>query len=181
MSSARIDPRSSVARAGWGPLQLSVRRGPSFKMAPLSAEFFDQGVAGTGAIIAGRRTYDISEAWGGCGPLPGLPLFVLTHRAPEVVPEGELPYTFVTAGIKAAVAQARKSAGGKNVHLMGASVVQQSIRVGLLDELVISLVPVVLGTGVRLLEGLGLDAVQFEEINVVDAPGVTHLTFRVIK
>lgn len=157
------------------------RFNPSFRMARLNAEFFDKGVAGTGAVIAGRRTYDVSEAWGGRGPMPGLPLFVLTHRMPEVVPEGDPPYTFVSTGIKAAVEQARAAAGGKNVHLMGASIVQQSIRAGLLDELVISLVPVVLGGGVRLLDGLDPSTVKLEIVDVVDAPGVTHLTYRVIK
>jgi dihydrofolate reductase len=75
-------------------------------------------------------------------------------------------------------------AGGKNVHLMGASVAQQSIRAGLLDELVISLVPKVLGRGVRLLEGvdaLDAGAVVLEVVRVVDAPGVTHLTYQVIR
>lgn len=152
----------------------------SFKMARPNAEFFDAGVAGTGAVVAGRRTYDVSEAWGGRGPLPGVPLFVLTHCVPEVVPEGEPPFTYVTAGIEAAVEQAQLAAGGKNVHLMGASIVQQCIQAGLLDELVISLVPVVLGSGVRLMDGLDPSKTQLRKVNVVDAPGVTHLTYRVI-
>ena len=124
-------------------------------MARPSAEFFDEGVAGTGAVVAGRRTYDVSGAWGGRGPVPGLPLVVLTHRVPGSVPAGDPPYTFVTDGIEAAVGRAREMAGGKRVHLMGASVVQQSIRAGLLDELIISLVPEDPGAGgVRLLDGL---------------------------
>jgi dihydrofolate reductase len=150
-------------------------------MATPSAEFFDEGVAGTGAVIAGRRTYDVSGAWGGRGPVPGLPLVVLTHRPPPQVPAGNPPYTFVTDGIEAAVRQARAKAGGKNVHLMGASVVQQSIRAGLLDELVISLVPKVLGQGVRLLDGLDASSTQLEVVRVVNAPGVTHLIYRIIK
>lgn len=157
------------------------RLNPSFKMARPSAEFFDEGVAGTGAVIAGRRTYDVSRAWGGRGPVPGLPLVILTHRAPQQVPAGDPPYTFVTDGIEAAVKQARAMAGGKNVHLMGASVVQQSIRAALLDELVISLVPKLLGQGVRLLDGLDASSVELAVVRVVDAPGVTHLTYRVIK
>ncbi|MGH7912365.1 MAG: dihydrofolate reductase family protein [Candidatus Dormibacteraceae bacterium] len=148
-------------------------------MAKRSAEFFDQGVGGTGAVIAGRTTYDVSEAWGGRGPLPGLPLFVVTHRAPEVVPAGNPRYTFVTDGVEAAIGQARAAAGEKNVHLMGASIVQQSLRAGLLDELVISLVPIVLGRGVRLLDGL--EPGKFAVVGVVDAPGVTHLTYRVMR
>ena len=60
-------------------------------MAADSARFFDDGVSGTGAVIAGRRTYDLSEAWGGQGPMPGLPLFVVTHHVPGSVPSGEPP------------------------------------------------------------------------------------------
>jgi dihydrofolate reductase len=146
-----------------------------------SAEFFDEGVAGTGAVVAGRRTYDVSGAWGGRGPVPGLPLVVLTHRVPGSVPAADPPYTFVTDGIEAAVGRARELAGGKRVHLMGASVVQQSIRAGLLDELIISLVPKVLGHGVRLLDGLDSSNVEIEVVRAVDAPGVTHLTYRVIR
>lgn len=161
--------------------QTPSRFNPSFTMARPSAEFFDEGIAATGAVIAGRRTYDVSEAWAGRGPVPGLPLVVLTHRVPEQVPAGNPPYTFVTDGIEAAAGQARAMAGGKNVHLMGASVVQQAIRAGLLDELVISLVPKVLGRGVRLLDGLDPSNVQLDVVRVIDAPGVTHLTYRVIK
>jgi dihydrofolate reductase len=157
------------------------RFSPSFTMARPSVEFFDEGVAGMGAVVAGRRTYDVSGAWGGRGPVPGLPLVVLTHRVPASVPAGDPPYTFVTDGIEAAVGQARAIAGGKRVHLMGASVVQQSIRAGLLDELIISLVPKILGRGVRLLDGLDAGSAGLEVVRVIDAPGVTHLTYRVIK
>jgi dihydrofolate reductase len=150
-------------------------------MAKPSAEFFDEGVAGTGAVVAGRRTYDVSSAWAGRGPVPGLPLVVLTHQVPGSVPAGDPPYTFVTDGIEAAVGRAREMAGAKRVHLMGASVVQQSIRAGLLDELIISLVPMILGRGVRLLGGLDAGSAGLEVVRVIDAPGVTHLTYRVIK
>jgi dihydrofolate reductase len=150
-------------------------------MSKASADFFDQGVGGTGAVIAGRRTYDISDAWGGQGPMPGLPLFVVTHRVPESVPPGDIPYTFVSDGIESAVEQAKAAARGKDVHVMGASMVQQCIRSHLLDELIISLVPIVLGRGVRLLENLDPGLAEFEIVQVIDAPGVTHLTYRLRK
>jgi dihydrofolate reductase len=150
-------------------------------MSAESAAFFDEGVGRVGAVIAGRRTYDISEAWAGRGPMPGIPLFVLTHQVPDAVPAGEPPYTFVTDGIHRAVEQARTAAAGKDVALMGAKIVQQCLRAGLLDELVISLVPVGLGRGVRLLDGLEPGSVQLDLVGVVDAPGVTHLTYRVMK
>src|SRR6266511_3398397 len=68
---------------------------PSFRMSAVSAKTFDEFAARIGAVIAGRRTYDVSEAWGGTGPLPGIPLFVLTHRVPEHVPDADPAYTFV--------------------------------------------------------------------------------------
>lgn len=121
----------------------------SYKMSAPSAEFFDEGVGGVGAVIAGRRTYDVSGAWGGSGPIPGVPLFVMTHGVPDAAPTGDPPYTFVTAGIESAVEEAQAAAAGKSVHVMGANIVQQCIRAGLLDELVVNLVPVVLGRGVH--------------------------------
>jgi dihydrofolate reductase len=154
---------------------------PSFRMSAASAEFFDEYAGRVGAIVTGRRTYDVSDAWGGTGPLPGAPLFVLTHRIPETVPAGDPPYTFVTEGIERAIDLARAAAGDKDVDLMGATPVQQALRAGLLDELIIHLVPVMLGRGVRLLDGLEPGSVELELARVVDAPGVTHLTYRVVK
>ena len=61
---------------------------PSFKMSAVSAKFFDEAVGRVGAVITGRCTYNVSRAWGGSGPMPGAPLFVLTHRVPDNVPEG---------------------------------------------------------------------------------------------
>lgn len=153
----------------------------SFKLSPSSAEVFDAMAGRVGAVISGRRTYDISNAWGGTGPLPGTPLFVLTHRIPQYVPIGEPTYTFVTDGIESAVAQARTAAGGKDVSLMGSAAVQQCLRAGLLDEIEIHLIPVLLGGGVRLLDHIGENSVQLERLQVVDAPGVTHLRYRVVR
>ncbi len=113
--------------------------------------------------------------------MPGVPLFVMTHRVPDTVPTGDPPYTFVTEGIQRAVEEARTAAAGKDVSLMGAQIVQQCLRSGLLDLLTINLVPVVLGRGVRLLDGLEPGSVELDLVLVVDAPGVTHLTYRVVK
>jgi dihydrofolate reductase len=154
---------------------------PSFRMSAISAAFFDEAVSRVGAVIAGRRTYDVNAGWGGRGPIPGVPLFVVTHRAPDPRPASDPPHTFVTEGIDSAVKNARDAAAGKNVHLMGARIVQQCLRAGLIDELTISLVPVVLGHGVRLLDNLDPDSVRFDLARVVDAPGVTHLTYRVVR
>lgn len=94
---------------------------------------------------------------------------------------GQPPYTFVTTGIQDAAAQAAAAAGGRDVVLMGASIVQQCLAAGLLDELVISLVPMVLGSGVRLLDNLAPGSVELDLTSVLDAPGVTHLTYQIVK
>jgi dihydrofolate reductase len=152
---------------------------PWMKMSAASAAAFDGIIARVGAVVTGRRTYDIAGAWGGEGEIPGVPLFVVTHHVPPGPPAASPPYTFVT-GIASAVTQARAAAGPKDVRLMGASIIQQCLRAGLLDELTIDLVPVLLGRGVRLLDGLQPGAPGLEVSRVVDAPGVTHLTYRVI-
>ncbi len=165
----------------YGDGDVPAKHYPDFRLSAASAPVFDAICDRCGAVISGRRTYDISQAWGGTGPLPGVPLFVLTHRIPDDGPVGDPPYTFVTDGIVSAVEQARRVAGGKDVSLMGSYVVQQTLGAGLLDELTLHLVPIVLGGGVRLLDHLEGHATNLECIEVVDAPGVTHLTYRVIR
>jgi dihydrofolate reductase len=110
-----------------------------------------------------------------------VPLFVLTHNVPDVVPQGDSAYTFVSDGLESAVAQAKSVAGTKDVILMGASIPQQCLRAGLLDEIQIHLVPVLLGAGVRLFDHLGTDKIELKTIRVVDGPGVTHLRYSVVK
>jgi dihydrofolate reductase len=154
---------------------------PPFKLWSSSAEVFEELIENGGAVVTGRRTYDIANAWGGNGPLPGLPLFVLTHNVPKHVPQGESRYTFVTDGVESAIRQAKAAAGDKYVSLMGASVAQQCLRAGLLDEIQIHLVPVLLGAGVRLFDHLGPTGIGLEAVRVVDAPGVTHLRYRVAR
>lgn len=154
---------------------------PWMKMSAASAEAFDGFIARIGAVISGRRTYDVSNGWDGEGEVPGAPLFVVTHHIPDKVPVADPPYTFVTDGITSAVRQALAAAAGKDVRVMGASIVQQCLRDGLLDELTIELVPTLLGRGIRLLDGLEPDAAAMEVVRVVNAPGVTHLTYQILK
>jgi dihydrofolate reductase len=154
---------------------------PPFKLSSSSAKVFAELIEAGGAIVTGRRTYDISGAWDGNGPLPGVPLFVVTHHVPEHVPQGLSPYTFVTDGVASAVEQAKAAAGDKYVSLMGSSVPQQCLRAGLLDEIQIHLIPVLLGSGIRLFDHLGAEHIDLETMRVVDSPGVTHLRYRVLK
>jgi dihydrofolate reductase len=151
-----------------------------FEVSPQSAELLREAHSRMGAFVTGRRTFDITNGWGGSPPLR-VPTFVLTHTVPqEWVYEGS-PFTFVTDGVESAVEQARAAAGEKDVAVGAASVVQQCIRAGLLDEIHVDLVPVLLGDGVRLFEHLGSGPIELESTRVVEGAGVTHLTFGVVK
>jgi dihydrofolate reductase len=152
-----------------------------FNISPQSAQLLREAHAKMGAFVTGRRTFDIANGWGGAPPL-GVPTFVVTHAVPqEWVYEGS-PFTFVTDGVGSAVEQAKAVAGDEeDVAVGAASIAQQCIRAGLLDEVHVDLVPVLLGGGVRLFEHLGSTPIELESRGVVEAPGATHLTFCVVK
>jgi dihydrofolate reductase len=108
-----------------------------------------------------------------------MPVFVLTHHEREPLTLADTTFTFVTDGIDSALEQATEAAGGKDVLVGGgASVVNAYLAAGLVDELELDVAPVVLGSGARLFEGVGPD-VLLEQVRVVEAPGVTHLRYRV--
>jgi dihydrofolate reductase len=151
-----------------------------FNVSLPSADLLREAHTRMGAFVTGRRTFEIAGGWGGSPPL-GVPTFVVTHSVPqEWVYEGS-PFTFVTDGVESAVEQARAVAGEKDVAMGAASIVQQCIRLGLLEEIHVDLVPVLLGGGVRLFEHLGTTPIELESTQVVEGAGVTHLTFRVLK
>jgi len=150
------------------------------KLAPASAELLRETLPAFGAVIVGRRTFDLSGAWGGDPPL-GLPHFVVTHQVPaEWAKEGS-PFTFVTDGVASAVQQAKRRAGEKDVSVSGASIIQQLLNARLLDEIHIDQVPVLLGEGVRLFDNLDAGPMGLEIARVVEGSGVTHLRLRVAK
>ena len=138
----------------------------------------------TGAVVMGRRAYDMAE-----GDFTGyefqVPIFVLSHDVPEKVAKGEnerLSFTFVTDGIESAIEKAKAAAGDKYVTVIGgANTAQQCIQAGLLDEIQIGIVPVLLGEGLRLFEHIGAEQIELESTRVIESPGVTHLRFRVVK
>lgn len=153
---------------------------PLFKISRASAELLREEWDSLGAIVTGRRDFDVSEAWGGSSPL-GVPIFIVTHTPPqEWVGEGS-PFTFVTEGVERAIEKAKQAAGEKNVGVGGSTITQQCLKAGLLDEIQIDLAPILLGTGIRLFDNLDIEPVELETIRVVDAPDVTHLRFRVVK
>ncbi len=110
-----------------------------------------------------------------------IPVVVMTHSVPKEWAGKDSIFTFVSDGIEAAIAQAKKIAGDKDVAVGTASVTQQCLRAGLLDEIHIDLAPVLLGGGVRLFDVFGNGPVELERTDVVRAPGITHLSFRVVK
>jgi dihydrofolate reductase len=109
-------------------------------------------------------------------------VFILTHHPRDPVEmEGGTTYHFVTDGIESALEQATQAAGGKDAMLWGgAQVVQQYLAAGLLEQLELHVVPVLLGDGARLFDNLGDAEVQLEQVRAVEAPGVTHLKYRVL-
>lgn len=151
-----------------------------FRMSRASAEHFHAVANRIGAMITGRDNFDVSGAWGGRPPL-GVQHFVMTHRVPQEWVRPGSPFTFVTDGVEGAVAQAKRRAGDKDVAVSTASVMQQCLRAGLLDEIHLDLVPVLLGTGIRLFDHLGDRPADLEILGVVEGDGVTHLVHRVVK
>jgi dihydrofolate reductase len=153
------------------------------------SEVVDDVTRGVGAHIMGRRMFGGGEGpwdeswrgWWGEKPPFGTPVFVLTHHAREpLAMEGGTSFVFVTDGIESALDQARAAAGGGDVAIAGgASAIQQYLAAGMLDELYLHLVPITLGAGERLLDGVG--RLSFEPVKVVDSPTVTHIKYRVVR
>jgi len=147
--------------------------------------------ARVGAVVMGRRMFSggdgpwesdpNADAWWGDDPPFHVPVFVLTHHEREpVVKEGGTTFTFVTDGIESALEQARAAAEDSDVQLSGgASVAQQYLRAGQLDELNIHVAPILLGGGVSLFGELGPDAPGLKLTKVVESPFVTHLTYEI--
>jgi dihydrofolate reductase len=156
-----------------------------------SAAVLEETTTNVGAYILGRNMFGGRgdwgetpwEGWWGDNPPYHTPVFVVTHHAREPLPmEGGTTFHFVTDGIESALAQAREAAGERDVVLGGgAELIQQYLRAGLVDELQVSLVPVLLGSGSRLFDNLGGADIAFERVRVVEAPGVTHLKFRIVR
>ncbi|MGV9451682.1 dihydrofolate reductase family protein [Streptomyces sp. NPDC003635] len=145
----------------------------------LMREWFDA----TGAVVMGRTMYDLGEEFWGDNPPFRTPVFVLTNRPrATLVKEGGTTFTFVTDGIHSALDQAKAVAGERNVDIAGgASTVQQYIRAGLVDELHLHVVPALLGGGLRLFDGIGVERRDLEPIGVEGTPLAAHLKYRFVK
>jgi dihydrofolate reductase len=161
---------------------------PTREGGALSDEWDEQFIdvfATTGAVIMGKRMFEIIDGPDGWVAPDGTafpwPVFVLTHEVREPVTKGKSAFTFVNDGPERALAQARAVAGDKNIGVAGGNVVQQFIAAGFVDEITIHLVPVFMGGGVRLFDGLGVGPKQLEITNVQQGNGVTHLTYRLVR
>jgi len=134
-----------------------------------------------GAIVMGRTLFDKNEGdggWGDSGPLGDIPCFVVTHRLPtRTYPS---IYTFVTDAVATAIEQAKQTAGDKVVSLHGATVMQQALPLGLVDEIRVHVIPVLLGGGTPLFAALD-STISLERTQVVATPAATHLGFRVVQ
>ena len=147
-------------------------------------EMLREEIRATGAVVMGRRAYDMAQ-----GDLTGYefqtPVFVVTHGVPDQTPKGvnsQLTVTFVAEGVESAIAQAKAAAGDKHVMVVGgAETAQQCLRAGLVDEIHMGIVPVLLGDGLRFFAPHADEQVRLERIRIFDSPGRTDLWFRVAK
>jgi dihydrofolate reductase len=136
----------------------------------------------TGAVLIGKRMFDVGfEPWGDPPPF-GMPVFIVTHEEREPLPmQGGTTYTFVTDGIETALELARAAAGDKNVGIWGgANVMRQYLKARSLDEMRIHLVPILIGDGTRLFEDLDAEGIALRRTSTIETPGATHLRFEVV-
>ncbi len=157
------------------------RMGPDDRFTPpsRSREVVEE-MFGCGAVITGRRTFDIADGWGGHHPV-GAPFFVLSHSLPDAHVGPGTDGVVVTDGIERALELARAVAHGRDIAVGAADVAQQYLKAGLLDEIHLNLVPILLGDGVRLFGNLDGHRFDLECTRVVESEGVTHLRYRVVK
>ncbi|RTL69182.1 MAG: dihydrofolate reductase [Pseudonocardiaceae bacterium] len=151
---------------------------PTGEPDPVDKAFLDDAMAGLGAVVCGRNTYDSAGAWGGHNPWDR-PLFVVTRR-PDEQPDADKGFTFVD-GFRAAFDRAQEAAGDRDVCVMGgAETIRQALSAGIVDEFVVSVAPLVLGGGTRLFEGFEKD-IELERTDVIASPWATHLRYRLVR
>ncbi len=152
-------------------------QGPNGEATGTDKEVLDGAFARVGAVVIGRNMYEAAEAWGGHNPF-GAPLFIVTHRPEDA--SGDAEFTFVN-GLDEAIARARQAAGSKDVFVGGgADVIRQALRAGHVEELSISIAPVVLGGGKRLFDGFD-ETINLEPLRLLQSPFATHITYRVVR
>jgi len=148
-----------------------------FHISAASADYLRQAWANAGAGVIGRRLFDITNGWNGRPPV-GEAVFVVTHQPPTDWDFPDAPFTFVTDGVRSAVAQAKAYAGDKNISVSPGDVGGQAVAAGLVDEVRVDLVPVVFGAGVRYFGDYAGSPLLLENPRVVQGDRVTHLHYR---
>ena len=145
---------------------------------PGAAEEFVAETLATGAVVAGRRTVEQVDHWG--GDEHGVPIFVPSRRPPGPTVANYPLVTYVSDGIESAMAQAKAAAGERNVVVLGGYTAQRALEAGVLDELQIHQIPVVFGAGRRLFDVLS-SRIELEVVRVIDTPDATHIRYRVLR
>jgi dihydrofolate reductase len=156
----------------------SAQEGMSFSADPASAAMLQDLTSGCGALISGRRLFDQTDGWGDNHPA-GAPVVVVTHRPPPENAADRFPRTTFTGSVEEAVVTAKKLAGDKFVTIASASIIQQALNLGLVDELCITQVPVLFGAGVRYFGELAGGHVMLEDPVVVEGVRALHLRYPV--
>ena len=147
--------------------------------AAVDQAYLDEVFGSGGAWIVGRTMHDVVDGWGD-DPGFGVPVFVVTHRPHETVVKGDTTFEFVTGGIAAALERARAAAARKNVIVMGgADLLREYLAAGAVDELTLTIAPVLLGSGKRLFDGISRTDIDFDRTAVIESPFATHLRYRV--
>jgi dihydrofolate reductase len=144
--------------------------------AGVNGQVIDEFMA-TGAIVAGRGTFEPARGWGG-DHHDGVPIWVLSRREPGI-DVGQWPLVTYVTDIRTAMSEAKRAAGDRNVLVHGAATAQLALAAGLLDELEIHLVPVLLGQGRRLFDNLRPEHIELERTRILEGDGVTHMHYRV--
>jgi dihydrofolate reductase len=151
-----------------------------FRLSDADHGYLTAAMARTGVLVVGRRLFDMTDGWDGVHPLDK-PVVVLTHRVPQdwVERHPGAPFTFVSTGIRDAVAVAHELAGGRDVGLNAGEIASQGIAAGLVDEVVLDLVPVLLGGGTRFFDAIGTTPVVLDGPEATQGHRVTHLRYTV--
>jgi dihydrofolate reductase len=146
-------------------------------------KFMEEKSTSNGAVIIGKRMFDVGfEPWGNPPPFR-TPVFVVTHQKRDPLHmQGGTTYIFVTDGIEATLKQAHAAAGDKDILIQGgANIIRQYLEAGLLDEIQIQLIPILLGDGTRLFEGFHPEGIELRKTSATDTPIATHFRFEVVK
>lgn len=152
--------------------------GREFRTSAASAKQLAEATATTGALVCGRRLFDLTHGWGGQHPA-GTPVFVVTHQVPDDWAHPDAPFTFVTDGVASAIMQAKAVAGDRTVAVASADIAQQCLNLGLLDAIAVDLAAVLLGSGKPFFARLRHAPIALSTPTVVQGDGVTHLHYRI--